>query len=183
VIGPVRSGSWRCHREAARVVLGLDLPLPELSSVGECGCHQERARISHQAGATGTEGSSTSRRNPSQSGVMHWRRRQAARNEPSETWTRHTKAHHAHTQEQPSHFVTAESQEASSIARHRILCRSQLQPRDRAVTGTRAFRMPARRTSGRLRQVPASLRKIGVSGTATASLAETSNRGAWPSAA
>jgi hypothetical protein len=52
----------------------------------------EPRRRRDRAGATGTGGSSTCRRNPSEFGVTHWRRRQAVRHEPSETWPGHVRS-------------------------------------------------------------------------------------------
>jgi len=47
---------------------------------------------------------------------------------------------------------------------------------------TRTIRIPARRTSGRFRHTPASLRKAGVSGTTAITMSDTSNRSAYPNA-
>ena len=82
-----------------------------------------------QAGATGTGGSSTSRRNPSEFGVTLWRRRRAIHNDPSETWPG-AEDHYAHPGEA---FPLRNTLRRATSSR--ILCRSQIQPRDRAVTG------------------------------------------------
>jgi hypothetical protein len=62
-----------------------------------------------RAGATGTGGSSTSRRNPSEFGVTHWRHRRAVHNEPSEMWPRYARSYDARIQERLSipHFPRA----------------------------------------------------------------------------
>ena len=139
-----------------------------------------------RAGATGTGGSSTSRHKPSKSGMTHRGRRRAFTRALRNLSLRHARlplCAHPRTglpisQRPYSQGEPSLSRTTGSCAGHRS------RPETAPSRATRAIRMPARLTSGRLRQVSASLRKTGVSGTAatTMSSAETSNRSAWPSA-